>query len=104
MLWEIEIRPRGDDPERARVAQEFDLLTHGHDGRRVVTATARGYLLEGGLSADDAGRLAAELLVDALTETGRVVPLGAAGETPADLTGTVLYRPGVMDPVALSVA
>ena len=28
MLWEIEIRPKGDDAERRRVGEEFRLLTH----------------------------------------------------------------------------
>ncbi len=101
MLWEIEILPRGDDPERARVAQEYDLLTHTGDGQRLVRTTARGYLLEGNLSADEAGVLARELLVDDLVESSRVSELGAP--RPADGVGTVLYRPGVMDPVALSV-
>ena len=50
MLWEIEIRPKGDDAERRRVAEEFDLLAHGRIGPEVVTATSRGYLLEGDLS------------------------------------------------------
>ena len=34
MLWEIEIRPKGADGERVRVAEEYDLLTHGKDGGR----------------------------------------------------------------------
>ncbi len=51
MLWEIEIRPKGHDAERARVAEEYYLLTHTHDGERLVTASTRGYLLEGALRA-----------------------------------------------------
>src|SRR4051794_19059988 len=101
MLWEIEIRPRGADPERARVAEEYDLLTHSRDGGRLVTASSRGYLLEGGLSREQAETLARELLVDSVVEDGRVSPLGEAGA--ADLLATVLLKPGVMDPAALSV-
>jgi phosphoribosylformylglycinamidine synthase len=102
MLWEIEIRPRGADLERARVAEEFDLLTHTTDGARLITGSARGYLLEGDLSRQQAEQLAHDLLVDTVCETGRVAPLGE--HTASDLVATVLYRPGVMDPVALSVA
>src|SRR4051794_37597970 len=103
MLWEIEIRPRGTDgPERARVAEEYDLLTHSRDGQRLVSACSRGYLLEGdGLSREQAERLAGELLIDSVVESGRVAPLGEAAAD--DLLATVLLKPGVMDPAALSV-
>src|SRR5262245_10650453 len=102
MLWEIEIRPRGADPERARVAEEYDLLTHSRDGTRLVAATSRGYLLEGDqLSHEQVNLLARELLIDSVVESGRVAPLGEP--PPADLLATVLLKPGVMDPAALSV-
>jgi phosphoribosylformylglycinamidine synthase len=101
MLWEIEVRPRGHDAEQARVCEEFELLTHGRLGGAPVTAAANGYLVEGGLTRDDANRLARELLVDAVAETGTV---GALNEhTGGDRLATVLLKPGVMDPVALSV-
>jgi phosphoribosylformylglycinamidine synthase len=102
MLWEIEIEPKGGDAERARVVEEYDLLTHGREGAAAVTRAARGYLLEGELTREQAARLADELLVDALTESGR---LGALNEAAAPgRLATVLYKPGVMDPAALSVA
>jgi phosphoribosylformylglycinamidine synthase len=101
MLWEIEIRPKGDDAERRRVAEEFDLLTHRRDGIAVFAVASRGYLLEGNLSRDDAERLMRDLLVDALVETGRLATLDAP--PPSDLLATVLLLPGVMDPTALSV-
>ena len=101
MLWEIEIRPRDGDPERARVCEDYDLLTHAHGGADLITGAARGYLLEGDLSRDQARRLADELLVDPVVETGR---LGALNELLSpDLLATVLLKPGVMDPTALSV-
>src|SRR5262249_24588174 len=101
MLWEIEIRPRGHDGERDRVAEEYDLLTHTSAGRTLLTATARGYLLEGDLTREQAERLMRELLLDALVQTGR---LGTLNEhVAADLLATVLYKPGVMDPAAMSV-
>jgi phosphoribosylformylglycinamidine synthase len=101
MLWEIEIRPNGQDAERGRAAEEYDLLTHTNDGERLVTGSARGYLLEGSLQREQAERLMRELLVDDLAETGRLGALGDA--SPGDLLATVLLAPGVMDPVALSV-
>jgi hypothetical protein len=101
MLWEIEIRPRGHDAERTRVSEEYDLLTHGRAGSDLVTATSRGYLVEGDLSREQAQRLMNELLVDALAEVGR---LGALNERiEPDRLATVLLEPGVMDPAALSV-
>src|SRR5579859_7514789 len=44
MLWEVEIKPKGNDPERARVREEYALLTHGKDLTGLVTGAARGYL------------------------------------------------------------
>src|SRR5579885_850468 len=102
MLWEVEIEPRTRDTERERVCEEYDLLTHTHDGASLIARTARGYLLEGDLDRDQAERLARELLVDALAEAGRVGGLNeAAGGVPL---ATVLLQPGVMDPAAQSVA
>jgi len=101
MLWEIEIRPKGHDAERRRVAEEYDLLTHTRGGAAFISGTARGYLLEGELSRVQAKRLADELLIDALVESGR---LGALNEhLRADHLATVLLKPGVMDPTSLSV-
>jgi phosphoribosylformylglycinamidine synthase subunit PurSL len=101
MLWEIEIQPKGHDPERARVAEEYDLLTHSRAGAGLLTAAARGYLLEGELTREQIDTLARELLVDALAETGRVGELNQAAAP--DRLATVLLKPGVMDPAALSV-
>src|SRR5262249_37986989 len=71
-------------------------------GARLVTSTARGFLVEGDLDRDQAERLARELLVDPLVESGRVGSLNELATD--DLLATVLLKPGVMDPVALSVA
>jgi phosphoribosylformylglycinamidine synthase subunit PurSL len=101
MLWEIEIQSRGDDAERRRVAEEYDLLTHTRRGEELITGTARGYLIEGDVSRPKAKRLADELLVDPLIETGR---LGTLNEhRRSDHLATVVRKPGVMDPTALSV-
>jgi phosphoribosylformylglycinamidine synthase II len=101
MLWEIEIQPSGHDAERSRVAEEFDLLSHSRGGAERISGTARGYLIEGEVSRPQAKRLADELLVDPLVETGR---LGTLNEHfRSDHLATVLLKPGVMDPTALSV-
>jgi phosphoribosylformylglycinamidine synthase subunit PurSL len=102
MLWEIEIQPAtGADNERARVREEYSLLTHGRTGHEIITGTAHGYLLEGDLTRRQAETLASGLLIDALAETGR---LGSLNEQyRADTLATVLLKPGVMDPTALSV-
>src|SRR5438105_10448492 len=129
MLWEVEIRPLGTDRERNRVAEEYNLLTHAKNGAALVSATARGYLLEGDLNRPEAERLLAELLVDSLAESGTIselatieqegmrragrvnvpvaelrslrTPLAPSSNSPGKVT--VLLKPGVMDPVALSV-
>jgi phosphoribosylformylglycinamidine synthase len=101
MLWEVEIRPTGPDPERDRVCAEYDLLTHSQDGPRLVTGSARGYLLEGDVHREQAEQLMNDLLVDPVVEKGRLTDLGVPGNGRAGVT--VLLRPGVMDPQALSV-
>jgi phosphoribosylformylglycinamidine synthase subunit PurSL len=101
MLWEIEIQPRGRDRERERVAEEYNLLTHSHDGAQWIQRTARGFLLEGDLPREQAERLANELLVDPLVEMGQLGELNALDG--ADRVATVLLKPGVMDPTALSI-
>src|SRR5947208_529520 len=55
MLWEIEIRPRGEDAERQRIDEEYRLLTHS--GQSVIASSSRGYLLEGSLNRDEAQQI-----------------------------------------------
>ncbi len=100
MLWEVEIHPLGRDGERDRVCDEFDLLTSSTRGADLVTATSRGYLLDGHLGAPDVHQLCDELLIDRLVERAEVRELG----TPLDRASTtVLLKPGVTDNVADSV-
>src|SRR3954465_6803192 len=100
MLWEVEIRPLGRDAERERVCDEFDLLTHSSRGADLVKSSARGFLIEGYLDRDAAGKLATELLVDSVVESFQLAEVGHANGEP---TVTVLLKPGVMDPVSESV-
>ena len=99
MLWELEIRPLGKDGERERVCDEFDLLTHAERGGDLVTASSRGFLLEGELANEHRARLAAEVLVDPLVESGEFATVGSRTAH----AFTVLLKPGVMDPVAQTV-
>jgi phosphoribosylformylglycinamidine synthase len=105
MLWEIEIQPKGADAERDRVLEECASLMHSRTADQLVQRSARGYLLEGDLDHDAVERLARELLIDPLVETGRVAAVGANAPKPAanGATVTVLLKPGVMDPAAMSI-
>jgi len=99
MLWEVEIRPLGRDGERERVCDEFDLLTHAQRGGDLVSASARGFLLEGNLTPEQLEQLTVGVLIDPLVETGSTAHAGVG----TDLFYTVLLKPGVMDPVAQTV-
>ena len=92
MLWEVEIHPLGRDGERDRVCDEFDLLTSSKRGADLVTASSRGYLIDGHLADVDVQNLCDELLVDRLVERFDVRELGTPLGTPAT---TVLLKPGV---------
>jgi hypothetical protein len=50
MLWEVEIQPKGPDPERDRVREEYHMLTHTAAGPTLSTQSSNCYLLEGDLS------------------------------------------------------
>jgi phosphoribosylformylglycinamidine synthase len=105
MLWEIEVQAKTGDPEFRRVAHEYSLLTHEPAENAGITSTARGYLLEGNLSADQAEKLLHDLILDPVVERGRIRELteeNSSSEGDAHAL-TVLPRPGVMDPAAFSV-
>src|SRR2546429_4725445 len=71
MLWEVEILPKGHDPEAQRIVAEFALLRPGETPPDVRLAS-RGFLLEGDFGRDQAECLLNELLLDPLVEIGRV--------------------------------
>ncbi|MGL6073329.1 MAG: phosphoribosylformylglycinamidine synthase subunit PurL [Fimbriiglobus sp.] len=100
MLWEVEIRPIGRDGERERVCDEFDLLTHSDRGGDLIQSASRGFLLQGELDEAQVQELTTLLLVDPLVETHHLRPLEA---NLPETAITVLYKPGVMDPVSESV-
>jgi phosphoribosylformylglycinamidine synthase len=105
MLWEIEIHQRTNDRDAEKAREEFDLLTHGCRGDGLIRRFARGFLLEGSLEKADLERLLDVLLVDRVTEYSLAGPLNhVAGRQDGGRVVTVLLKPGVMDPVAQSVA
>src|SRR5947207_2729878 len=71
MLWEVEILPKGHDPEAKRVVAEFAQLRPG-DTPPDVRLASRGFLLEGDFGRDQAECLLNELLLDPLVEIGSV--------------------------------
>ncbi len=109
MLWQADIIPADDQPDREadRVRQEAsESGIHPH----LRVSTAYGYLLQGDLSADQIQKLASEFLSDPVVQQAHVGPpsdpLLAAprhqGEFQAPQLVHVLPKPGVMDPVAQS--
>ena len=103
MLWEVEIHPATGttDREGQRVLGHCRQL-----GVQTVNAvrTARSYLLQGDITADDVNVTASGLLVDAVVESFQVNELGSNGTSHKngadDRLLNVLYKPGVTDNVA----
>lgn len=102
MLWEVDIHSSDADPERARVAEEFDLLTGGSEGKSLVRGCSRGFLVEGDINQTQATRLVRELFLNPLVEDAQLTELSQGGRS-REAAVTVLLKPGVMDPVAQSV-
>jgi phosphoribosylformylglycinamidine synthase len=106
MIWQVDIYPAVGEPDRdgVRIAEELREL--GLADRMLMVDAARGFLLEGHLSAPDAQAIAQRLLADPITERTVVGRLGdpalrtPPGERPRLIH--VLPKPGVTDPVGLS--
>lgn len=104
MIWEIEIRPLLADLEKKRVNGEFHLLMPSRRSLEVVTATTRGFLLQGDITRENAEKLQRELLVDPIVEKATLREVVGKSQTNGDPSlATVLLKPGVMDPTALSI-
>ena len=106
MIWEIEIRPKDSDLEKCRVNKDFHLLTPGAKAKDPITSASKGLLVSGEISIEQIQKLVTELLVDSVVESGTINKLGnlPAGEGTNDpCIATVLLKPGVMDPTALSI-
>ncbi len=105
MLWEVDIYAAHGQPDLISRRTAADAADLGLAENLAVSA-ARGYLIQGDLDAGQVGRIAAELLADAVVERTVVAPVGdAALVVPPDGASNLVYvlpKPGVMDPVAMS--
>ena len=94
MLWHLQIDPAEGrtDVEGRRVAADAAELGLG----AWSVAASRGFLIEGGLTADDVRRAATAVLADPIVETFTVRPARHAPDGSATVVH-VLPRPGVTD-------
>jgi phosphoribosylformylglycinamidine synthase II len=106
-LWQIDIYPAAGHPDPLGRGISVDAADLGL-GQNLHVCTARGYLIQGRLSAPEAKRLAVELFADHVVERTVVAPVGdsSLGQPPLGQRSYrlihVLPKPGVMDPVAES--
>jgi phosphoribosylformylglycinamidine synthase subunit PurSL len=107
MLWEIDIHPANGERDRSgeRMVAAARELGFADDLR---IAAARGYLVQGELDRAAVERLARALLADVVVERAVVGAVGESRLNEAPVSSenaqsvTVLFKPGVMDPVAQS--
>lgn len=117
-LWEVEIRPAENQPNRkaAELAAQAADLGLADD---LAISIAHGYLLQGDFDQSDVERIAAELLADPVAEQYRVSTVAEHSLVAAPAVGSsawndcshesptiiqVLPKPGVTDAVAESAA
>lgn len=103
-FWQIEVAVRPGLPDPEGEGALFELRDLGAD---VATAHSyRGYLLDGALARAEAERAARSLLADPISDIYRI---RRTDEKPFVMSGgarriDIIRKPGVMDPVAGSVA
>ncbi|MCP3919918.1 MAG: phosphoribosylformylglycinamidine synthase subunit PurL [bacterium] len=100
--WRVEVFRRAafDDPDGTHLLDAArELGVDGLGGAR----RGRGYLFPSALSEADVRRIAKELCADPVLEDARVIAPGAAPEASTGRRVLVARKPGVMDPVALTV-
>lgn len=105
MLWEVEIIAKGADAEKHRTVEEYALLTNADLSTTadLIGKTARGYLLQGNLTREHIEQLRDQLLLDPVAEDAAIRGADANGALACADSATILLKPGVMDPVAMSV-
>ena len=105
-LWEIDIYPSDNEINRAGHRIEADARDLGWTEPLSVEA-GHGYLIQANLDATQIEQLTHHLLSDRVTERAIVAMVGDASLAEPPLEGasliTVLPKPGVTDPVALSL-
>jgi phosphoribosylformylglycinamidine synthase len=104
-LWEIDIYPSAGQPDTAGTSLAIEARDLGLADGLQVTAT-RGFLVQANAGEDSIRHVATTLLADPVTEKAIIAPVGDVSLTqPPGANSTlvhVLFKPGVMDPVALS--
>ena len=107
MLWEVDIYPQQGLPDLAARRVTTEAADLGLAPNLGVTA-ASGFLIQAKIDRQEVLRVVGELLADRVVEHTVVAPVGdpALQQAPhgRDLLVHVLPKPGVMDPVAQSVA
>lgn len=110
MLWEIDLHPSGDSPDRDAAQVAADAKDLGI-AEQLIARSARGFLVEGPeLNAEQVETLSRELFADTLVEQPVAAQVGDERliDSPIKTNGEsgslvhVLLKPGVMDPVAQS--
>jgi len=105
MLWEVDIYPAEGQPDRAARQVAADAADLGL-ARDLAVTVASGFLIQGELDAEAVGRVARQLLADAVVERFVIALAGDAklAEAPPHFSRLVhvMPKPGVMDPVAQS--
>ncbi len=104
MLWHLRIDPAPGQVDLAGRRVAADAAELGLPGPWSVTS-ARGFLIEGTLGADDVARAAESVLVDPVVETFAVRGAADLADEAGDQDGSlvhVLPKPGVTDPEAES--
>ncbi|MBS0266799.1 MAG: phosphoribosylformylglycinamidine synthase subunit PurL [Planctomycetes bacterium] len=105
MLWEIEIHPATHLPDREAERVRSQCQSLGAASIRDVRS-ARSFLIEGQISAEDIARIATGFLVDTVVENHTLVnhsqPATQAKSTAAGQQSllNVLFKPGVTDNIA----
>jgi phosphoribosylformylglycinamidine synthase len=111
MLWEVEIRPAPNQPDREGARVVGQCRTLGAASVREVR-TARSYLIQGDVSRDAIERVAAGFLADTVVESFAIHEVTRSpGTRPTPSTVhqspstvlNVLFKPGVTDNVAESI-
>lgn len=107
MLWQVDVRPAPGQPDSVGRTLTQDGLDLGLPPGLCIR-TARGFLIQGPLSAADIERAVRQLLCDSVVEEAVFAPVGDAplNDIPPGFQHLVyvLPKPGVMDPVAQSTA
>lgn len=110
MLWEVDIYPKNGQKDNLADEVRAEIFALGlaaeADAGKIAVRTGHGYLLQGDLSQADVERIAKSLLADTVVEDVTVFPLAESPQRVAADAAAVVHvlpKPGVMDPVAMSV-